>query len=420
MTTVRSRYSLVKKITRQNLTVLLVSMLLSFVLIAAVLWLTARDRQGSAAELAAVQLARNVSAMLVFNDPVEARRELTLLANQRALTAIALYDSQGKLFASVPGVAVAEFASDTLALTTERGYQGLQIKISTPVLVKDKVEGVLYLSESLHQLMNWFIQGLAVMSVLMLLIYLLAARLLVKLQKQALSPLVELAALAERVAAERNFSLRAPVVNNDEIGSLTQGFNELLKRAEIWQSELSVQLQQESERGAELEHLALYDSLTALPNRHYFGQLLHQMVSDSVQHGQKSALLFIDLDNFKYVNDNFGHDAGDAVLVEVSKRILAVIRADDHLCRLGGDEFALLLPKQVTVSQTSQLCERLLAQIRAPLLIKNTPMPVGLSIGVALCPEHSNDVATLLQLADEAMYRAKRAGKNGYQIYQAS
>jgi len=267
--------------------------------------------------------------------------------------------------------------------------------------------------------MNWFIQGVAVMSMLMVLIYLLAARLLVRLQKQALSPLVALAALAERVAAERNFSLRAPVVNNDEIGSLTQGFNELLKRAEIWQSELSDQLQQESQRGAELEHLALYDSLTTLPNRHYFGQLLHQMVTDSVKQGHKSALLFIDLDNFKYVNDNFGHDAGDAVLVEVSQRILAVIRSDDHLCRLGGDEFALLLPKQVTLSQTSQLCERLLAQIRAPLVVKNAQMPVTLSIGVALCPQHSDDVATLLQLADEAMYRAKRAGKNGYQIYQA-
>lgn len=419
MTTVRPRHSLVQKITRQNLTVLLVSMLLSFVLIAAVLWLTARERQGSAAELAAVQLARNVSAMLVFNDPVEARRELTLLANQRALRAIAVYDSEGKLFVSVPGVAVSEFVPDSLALSTERTYQGLQINISTPVLVKDKVEGVLYLSESLHQLMNWFIQGVAVMSVLMVLIYLLAARLLVRLQKQALSPLVALAGLAERVAAERNFSLRAPVVNNDEIGSLTQGFNELLKRAEIWQSELSVQLQQESQRGVELEHLALYDSLTGLPNRYYFGQLLHQMVTDSVKHRHKSALLFIDLDNFKYVNDNFGHDAGDAVLVEVSRRILAAIRSDDHLCRLGGDEFALLLPKQLTLSQTSQLCDRLLAQIRAPLLVKNAQMPVSLSIGVALCPQHSDDVATLLQLADEAMYRAKRAGKNGYQIYQA-
>lgn len=419
MTTVRPRHSLVKKITRQNLTVLLVSMLLSFVLIAAVLWLTARERQASAAELAAVQLSRNVAAMLVFNDPVEAGRELTLLANQRALTAIALYDKDGKLFASANAVTAPPLPVSGTVLQTERSYLGLEIHIKTPVLVQGKMEGLIYLRESLHQLMNWFIQGLVIMSALMVLIYLLAARLLVKLQKQALSPLVDLAALAERVAAERNFALRAVVVNNDEIGSLTQGFNELLKRAEVWQSELSDQLRQQSERGAELEHLALYDSLTGLPNRHYFGQLLHQMVSDSVKSGQKSALLFIDLDNFKYVNDNFGHDAGDAVLVEVSKRILAVIRADDALCRLGGDEFALMLPKQVTVAQTSQLCERLLAQIRAPMLVKNTQMPVGLSIGVALCPQHSDDVATLLQLADEAMYRAKRAGKNGYQIYQA-
>lgn len=419
MTTVRPRHSLVKKITRQNLTVLLVSMLLSFVLIATVLWLTARERQGSAAELAAVQLARNVSAMLVFNDPVEANRELALLANQRELTAIALYNTQAQLFASLTELPAPAWQQHNLAPLTERSYRGLEIEIKTPVLVKGKIEGVLYVRESLHQLMNWFIQGIVIMSALMALIYLLAARLLVKLQKKALLPLVELSALAERVAKERNFALRAPVVDNDEIGSLTQGFNELLKRAEIWQSELSDQLEQQAQRGDQLEHLALYDSLTGLPNRHYFGQLLHQMVTDSLKSGQKSALLFIDLDNFKYVNDNFGHDAGDEVLVQVSQRIQAAIRADDYLCRLGGDEFALLLPRQVTVEQTSQLCQRLLAQISQPLWVRNQQMPVGLSIGVALCPQHSDEVSTLLQLADEAMYRAKRAGKNGYQIYQA-
>ena len=143
------------------------------------------------------------------------------------------------------------------------------------------------------------------------------------------------------------------------------------------------------------------------------------MVQYSVSNNSMSALLFIDVDNFKFVNDNYGHDAGDAVLVEVSNRIQAVIRADDTLCRLGGDEFALLLPRQVTPSLTEQVCIRLLKQISKPIRVKNAIMPVTLSIGVALCPEHSTDSATLLQLADEAMYQAKRAGKNGYQIYRA-
>lgn len=420
MNSVQPRYSLVKKLTRQNLTILLGSMLLSFVLIAMVLWLTARERQASAAELAAIQLANNVAAMLVFNDPVEAERELSLLAARRELSGLALYDARGQLFASLNNLAVLPWVQQPQNSSSERQYDGLAIELTVPVIVKGQMEGVLYVRETLHQLMNWFLRGVLIMSALMVLIYVAAARLLVRVQRQALSPLVELSALAERIAAERNFSLRAPVIDNNEIGSLTLRFNELLKRAEIWQTELSSQLQQQSERGDELENLALKDSLTQLPNRHYFGQLLQQMVSNSSKEQQMSALMFIDLDNFKFVNDNYGHDAGDEVLIEISKRIQSAIRSDDTLCRLGGDEFALLLPNQVTPQLTEQICLRLLQQVRQPLMVKDVRMPVSLSIGVAFCPVHSDDTATLLQLADEAMYRTKRAGKNGYQIYSAS
>jgi diguanylate cyclase (GGDEF)-like protein len=417
---VQPRYSLVKKLTRQNLTILLGSMLLSFVLIAMVLWLTARERQASAAELAAIQLANNVAAMLVFNDPVEAERELSLLAARRELSGVALYDARGQLFASLNNLEVLPWVQQSQQSSAQRRYDGLAIELTVPIVVKGQIEGVLYVRETLHQLMNWFLRGVLIMSALMVLIYVAAARLLVRVQRQALSPLVELSALAERIAAERNFSLRAPVIDNNEIGSLTLRFNELLKRAEIWQTELSSQLQQQSERGDELESLALKDSLTQLPNRHYFGQLLQQMVSTSNKEQQMSALMFIDLDNFKFVNDNYGHDAGDEVLIEISKRIQSAIRSDDTLCRLGGDEFALLLPNQVTPQLTEQICLRLLQQVRQPLMVKDVRMPVSLSIGVAFCPVHSDDTATLLQLADEAMYRTKRAGKNGYQIYSAS
>lgn len=415
----KPRHSLVRKLTRQNLTVLLGSMLISFVLIALMLWLTARERQGSAAELAAIQLASNVSAMLVFNDPDAAEQELTVLVNNRDISGIALYNAQGELFADLADTATLPWQSMPTYQEPQRRYYGLEIELIVPIQVRDKTEGVLYIRENLHQLMNWFLRGLLIMSGLMAAIYWFAARLLIKIQRKALSPLVALSALAEKVADERNFSLRATVIDNDEIGSLTQRFNELLKRAEIWQEELSSELQQQAARGDELEHLAMKDSLTQLPNRHSFTELLNEMVLDSSKSNMMSALMFIDVDNFKFVNDNYGHDAGDEVLIEVSSRIQAAIRAGDTLCRLGGDEFALLLPKQVTAELTEHVCRRLLEKINQPIWVKNTKMPVTLSIGVALCPQHSNSAATLLQLADEAMYQAKRAGKNGYQIYSA-
>ena len=131
-------------------------------------------------------------------------------------------------------------------------------------------------------------------------------------------------------------------------------------------------------------------------------------------------VILIDLDNFKFVNDTYGHEAGDALLILVSQRLAATLRSGDWLCRLGGDEFALLLPAQTSTQATELVCQRLLEQIRQPLIVQGHVMPVGMSIGIAFCPLHACEADTLLHLADAAMYQAKRAGKNDYRIWQAS
>lgn len=408
--------SLVRRLTRLNLTVLFVSMVASFLLIAMVLWLTARERQGDAAELAAVQTAGNLAAMLVFQDKTEASRELALLTSRRELAAVGLYTATGELFARTQ----LPLPAPSIPITQlNRQYQDLQIHLWVPVRERGELVGFLAIHEKLHRLMSWFMQGLLVMSGIMALLYLLCARVLVRIQQQALRPLVELSALAEQVATERNFRLRAKIYRNDELGSLSRRFNELLKRAEIWQTELKTQLQHANDVSEQMSQLALHDSLTGLANRHYFSQLLSQMVSQSCQRQQLSALLFIDLDNFKYVNDTYGHEAGDELLILVSQRLSATLRSADLLCRLGGDEFALLLPAQTSMQATELVCQRLLDQIRQPLVVHGHVMPVGMSIGIAFCPVHASQADTLLHLADEAMYQAKRAGKNDYRIWQA-
>lgn len=408
--------SLVRRLTRLNLTVLFSSMVMSFLLIGLMLWFTARERQGDAAELAGLQSATNLAAMLVFQDQIEAKRELELLASRRDLAALAIFDAKGQLFAHAHLPKPLLFAAST---GVERSYHGLLISLQVPIREKQEIVGYLVLHERMQQLMQWFLQGLLLMSGCMAVLYLLCARVLVRIQQRALQPLVELSALAERVATERNFALRGRVYYPDELGSLTKRFNELLKRAEIWQSELTSQLQHANEQSEQLTQLALHDSLTGLGNRLAFHQALSQQVAQSVQQQQLLALVFIDLDNFKFVNDTYGHDAGDALLVLVSQRLSQVLRCDDFLCRLGGDEFAVLLPHQASLQACELVCQRLLAQIREPLIVHGQVMPVGASLGVALCPQHTTKADTLLQYADEAMYVAKRAGKNDYHVYQA-
>jgi diguanylate cyclase (GGDEF)-like protein len=248
---------------------------------------------------------------------------------------------------------------------------------------------------------------------------LLGASLLLRwTQRRALAPLIALSRLAERVASTQDYSLRAPVREQDEVGRLAERFNGMLRRIQVWHEDMNQQLAQERQSGQALQRLAHRDTLTGLPNRLAFELTLERLFVD-LRHvgtagGHRLALLFIDLDNFKAVNDRLGHAAGDAVLGEVSRRMSSVLRASDTLFRLGGDEFALLVSDVAEPESVEQLAGRLIAAVREPLLIQGEVQPVGATVGLAFVPDDATDPQSLLHAADAAMYAAKHAGKNTY------
>ena len=155
-------------------------------------------------------------------------------------------------------------------------------------------------------------------------------------------------------------------------------------------------------------HEALHDSLTQLPNRGCFCARLDQLLSASAVRRQPLALLYLDLDGFKLVNDLHGHEAGDELLRVVATRLLRAVRADDMVSRLGGDEFACLLSGMPDRKQLARLARKLLDAVSAPLKVGVLTLQVRASIGIALCPEDGTTTAALLKMADTAMYRAKR------------
>jgi diguanylate cyclase (GGDEF)-like protein len=169
-------------------------------------------------------------------------------------------------------------------------------------------------------------------------------------------------------------------------------------------------------RGA-LERLALYDSLTGLPNRVLFAERL-QRALDAPAQPAGLALLLLDLDRFKEVNDTFGHAMGDRLLKQVAERFGHALRGSDLIARLGGDEFALLLP-DTDAPRASHLAERLLDFLERPFQIDDQAVAIGASIGIALAPQHGTDSQTLLQHADVAMYVAKRS-KGSFAVYDRS
>ncbi len=163
-----------------------------------------------------------------------------------------------------------------------------------------------------------------------------------------------------------------------------------------------------AQRTAELERLALHDALTGLPNRLLLRDRLAQAIRAGERSGEPLALMLLDLDGFKQVNDTLGHQVGDLVLQAVGPRLAEPLRRSDTLARLGGDEFCIVLPGPTDAAVACQIAERLVDGLARPFLVEGMPLELGVSIGVALYPEHGLDPDCLLEHADAAMYRAKR------------
>jgi diguanylate cyclase (GGDEF)-like protein/PAS domain S-box-containing protein len=167
------------------------------------------------------------------------------------------------------------------------------------------------------------------------------------------------------------------------------------------------------------EHQALHDSLTALPNRTLFRDRIEQAIAVADREGGRLAVAMMDLDRFKDVNDSLGHHAGDALLVEIGRRLRGVLRSSDTVARLGGDEFGVLISKPRTDQDVAVVIEKVRAALERPVLVDGLALPAEGSIGIAMFPKHGRDVDTLLRHADVAMYSAKE-DKSGYVFYDNS
>ena len=166
-----------------------------------------------------------------------------------------------------------------------------------------------------------------------------------------------------------------------------------------------------------LDKLAHYDLLTNLPNRALFYDSLNNSISKAKRKDKKIALMFIDLDNFKTINDTLGHDYGDLLLKEVSKKLKSILRTEDVVSRLGGDEFTVILDPIEDNTFPSFVAQKIIDELSKPIKLKDEMGYIGSSIGIAIFPDDAKDIDTLIKFADMAMYRAKESGKNRYRYF---
>ena len=193
-----------------------------------------------------------------------------------------------------------------------------------------------------------------------------------------------------------------PILRDGKTVGVVVSFNEISERLEAQ---------------ARLYHLAHHDVLTNLPNRLLLIERLNQAITRTRWHQRNIAVLFIDLDRFKIVNDHLGHEIGDRLLEQIAARLVNLVRDGDTVARLGGDEFSIILNDIADPSHIRPLCEKILESINQAVMIDDHELFTSASIGISLFPNHGDSPNALLKKADNAMYRAKRAGKNNYQFY---
>jgi diguanylate cyclase (GGDEF)-like protein/PAS domain S-box-containing protein len=204
---------------------------------------------------------------------------------------------------------------------------------------------------------------------------------------------------------------------HEAANALRRAHDELEKRVQERTAELQDEIVERRQAEARVHHMAYHDALTGLPNRALLAERLDRALLAAQRDGRKLALMFIDLDRFKTINDSLGHATGDFLLQEVAQRLCRVVRASDTVARLGGDEFVVLVPGVHAREECALVGDKIIETLAAPVQFEGRGLHISPSIGICLYPDDGADVDSLMRKADAAMYQAKAAGRNNYQFY---
>lgn len=345
----------------------------------------------------------NVAAAMAFSDGESASEILEALhSSPNVIQAVLLLPNQAVLARYVkPGTSPAAIAeSEFDGAIVEQPV----IRISRKIFLKQDPVGWLVTETSMSPLHERLRLYLLVNLLSISIGFAIAYPLSVRLKESITAPLSDLMALASHVTTHQDYAAsRAPSRSQDEIGCLSRAFDKMLSNIQ--------------ERDLKLSQMAYYDNVTGLTNRHYFMERLEQTVANTLRYGTRACLMFIDLDDFKIVNDTHGHHVGDTLLRTVAKRLSELLRDNDIVCRIGGDEFAVIVDNIRDLNGPAVLAQKIIAKLSTPMSLHGHEIVVGASIGFSISPDNALNTADFLRTADMAMYKAKEQGKNRFCIY---
>lgn len=395
------RPSLHSVIGRGHLIVALVGVAMTSVLLTLLGVLALRVYADHNLHLIARSISYTVEAAVVFNDEAAATEALAVIASTEEVANVRILDARGELLARWQ-------RPETGLLTRLEMHLArvfLEKPMNMPIIHQGREIGSIELTGHGASLMRFLLSGLVGIVLCTMISAWVALHLARRQLHRITGPLRSLASVAHAARSERAFDRRVPAAAIAELDNLGNDFNALLDELESWQTHL----QNENET---LAHQANHDSLTGLPNRAYFEERLMRALRNANKLNERMAVLYLDSNRFKEINDSFGHAAGDAVLVAVANRVRAQLREEDLVARLGGDEFAVLLAPLHKTEDAERIADKIIASMEVAITLPDdNEVLTSLSIGIAVYPDHGVTPGALLNAADGAMYQAKRLSR---------
>jgi diguanylate cyclase (GGDEF)-like protein len=392
----------------------IVAVVAAGLVLALISFLTLRNYVEQNLTLVARSIAYSAEAATVFNDAAAANEVVAQIAAQEGLVSAAITRSNGSSWVHYARDRRAPADAPSADLVTVL----FPLHAAAPVTYQGAVVGQVAVHGDGSVYLGFFLKVVAAVAGCMAVIAWWVSRLSRRIENEVVNPLNSLASLTRTARRERALGLRAPPAVVQEIHTLGEDFNALLAEIQARESDLLAKHDHLMSANESLSFLAFHDSLTGLPNRTSFLQHASRAVFASRGSVTKVAVLYIDSDNFKSVNDRLGHAAGDDVLIETARRIRSLLRESDVVARLGGDEFAVLLAPIRGAEDATRIAAEMSLALRRPVAsARFGAIESSASIGVAVFPGHGATVDALMLAADAAMYSAKTRQPGSYRMY---
>jgi diguanylate cyclase (GGDEF)-like protein len=403
-------------------------------------------RQAAGNNLATIAeiISANSSAAVIFGDMTAAEETLDLLEHQENIQSAAIILKNNTLFAHYNKSGFRYASPDLTHKSDEAVFHETHVDIFTHITYDGEHIGYVYLrsdNSDIKKQTAWhIILTLSALFVSLLVAYVLSSF----LQKFITNPILHLSSIARRITTEKNYTLRVVGNSKDELGSLITDFNEMLEEIQLRDTELKINKEMLEERvskrteelevsnmkleeakvcaetvAQEMKHQAHHDTLTGLPNRILLNDRINNALAHANREGNVLAILFLDLDRFKIINDSLGHAVGDELLKSVASGIISCTRNEDTVARLGGDEFVVLLSHISGAGDAGKIARKIIDVLAEPVICHGHELAVTTSIGISIYPYDGSDANTLMKNADISMYRAKELGRNKHIYYTA-